>query len=114
TNDPGLCSALITADILSYPVVYDACGFFVTATGIPSGYMFPVGITTVTWTAIDTAGNSTSSTQTVTVTDEESPTITCSGNITVNTDVGQCNAYVTIPPTTASDNCSISSITNDF
>lgn len=39
----------------------------VAATGIPAGNQFPVGKTTVTWTATDAAGNSSSATTTVTV-----------------------------------------------
>jgi len=36
---------------------------------------FPVGVTTVTWTAMDVAGNSSSATQLVTITDTTAPTI---------------------------------------
>ena len=114
TTDTGLCTALVDASSLSYPIVYDACGASVVATGIPPGYAFPVGITTITWTAFDPSGNSSSCTQTVTVTDDENPTITCPGNITVNTNPGECNANVTIPLAIASDNCTVSSVVNNY
>jgi hypothetical protein len=41
----------------------------------PDPLEFPVGITTVTWTAVDAAGNTAMATQTVTVTDSTPPTI---------------------------------------
>lgn len=39
---------------------------------------FPVGVTTVTWTAVDAAGNTSTATQTVTVVDTTAPVITMS------------------------------------
>jgi PKD repeat protein len=44
---------------------------------------FPVGITTVTWTATDTSGNSANAAQIVTVTDTTAPTITAPANVSV-------------------------------
>jgi Ca2+-binding RTX toxin-like protein len=43
-------------------------GVVVTRTGVPSGYLFTLGTTTLTWTATDVFGNQTVGTQTVTVT----------------------------------------------
>jgi len=116
TTDPGSCTAVVNASTLSYPTVYDACGVVsVVPVGIPSGYAFPVGVTTITWTASDASGNSASCvTQTVTVTDEEDPIIGCPSNITAYTTPGQCSANVNVPLVTASDNCSINSITNNY
>lgn len=114
-NDSGLCTAYVSDTTLSYPIVYDGCGVISTiATGIPSGYEFPVGTTTVTWTVTDVNGNVTLSYQTVTVTDEEDPQVTCPGNITVDTTPGQCGANVNVPIINATDNCAIASIINDF
>jgi uncharacterized repeat protein (TIGR01451 family) len=51
----------------------------VTITRSPSGNTFPVGTTTVIWTATDVAGNHSSATQTVTVIDNTPPVITTNG-----------------------------------
>jgi hypothetical protein len=56
----------------------DNCGA-VTITRSPSGNIFAVGTTTITWTATDGAGNSSTATQTVTVIDNTVPTITLNG-----------------------------------
>jgi hypothetical protein len=74
--------------------------------GVPSGNVFPVGTTTVTYTATDGAGNSTAATQTVTVIDNTAPTLTAPAPTSVNAD---STGHATIPDvvalTTASDNC---------
>jgi len=57
----------------------DNCGP-VTVTRSPSGNTFPVGTTTITWTAKDGANNTTTATQTVTVIDNTVPVITLNGN----------------------------------
>jgi hypothetical protein len=107
SNDTGFCSATISAATLSYPTVFDACGIISSLPNFTpaANYVFPVGVTIVTWTVIDAAGNSASADQTVTVTDDEAPVITCPGTINVNTTAGSCDAVVTIPDTIATDNC---------
>ncbi|MGQ7868174.1 HYR domain-containing protein, partial [Sunxiuqinia sp. sy24] len=76
---------------------------------------FPVGETTVTWTATDECGNETTCTQMVTIIDEEKPEISsCPGDQTVNADPGVCGAYVSIESPIAIDPCGVLSIVNDF
>lgn len=74
--------------------------------GVPSGNVFPVGTTTITYTATDAAGNSNAATQTVTVIDNTAPTLTAPAPISVNAD---STGHATIPDvvalTTAGDNC---------
>ncbi len=74
-NDPGLASAVVA---VGSPVASDNCSDVevssvrsdgVTAIDAP----YPVGLTTITWTAKDEAGNTASATQTVTVLDVEAP-----------------------------------------
>lgn len=63
---------------LGTPTVSDNCGTPAVSNNAPTSY--PVGVTTITWTAIDAAGNRNTASQTVTVT--AIPT-TCSSSITV-------------------------------
>ncbi|MFH6990778.1 HYR domain-containing protein, partial [Flavobacterium collinsii] len=76
---------------------------------------FPIGITTVTWTAKDVAGNIETCTQTVTVSDTQKPTITCPANVTAVADTNSCAATgVVLGTPTTSDNCSGTvTVTND-
>src|SRR5207237_667976 len=74
------------------------------------------GVTTVTWTATDLHGNIKTATQTVTVIDNQNPTITCPANVTVNTDQGQCSASsanVNLGTPVTADNCAVVSVTNN-
>ncbi|MBL4775766.1 MAG: Ig-like domain-containing protein [Mariprofundus sp.] len=48
---------------------------------------FPVGVTTVTWSATDAAGNTGTAAQTVTVTDLTAPVVTAPAPITINSNV---------------------------
>ena len=43
-------------------------GVVVTRSGVPAGNLFPIGVTTITWTATDVFGNQTVGAQTVTIT----------------------------------------------
>ena len=59
------------------------------------------GVTTVTLTIKDAAGNPTTCTTTFTVTDNTAPAITCPSNITLSA----CQSTATYAPPTATDNC---------
>jgi len=75
---------------------------------------FNVGVTTITYTAKDPNGNTSTCSYTVTVKETVLPTITCPGNKTVNNDWGFCYysaSNLTTP--TVSDNCGIASVTNN-
>ena len=77
------------------------------------GASFAVGSTTVTYTSVDPAGNTTTSSFTVTVTDDEDPAIAGNpGNLTQTSDAGQCSALVSWTAPTATDNCAISTFTS--
>ncbi len=97
--------------------------FTVTATGVPapvveckigstvitSPHAFPIGTTTVTCTATNGIGSPATCSFTVTVVDNEPPTITCPGDIIVEGNIfGQCGATVNPGTPSASDNCSFS------
>ena len=74
---------------------------------------FLVGITKVTWTITDIHGNTETAEQTVTVTDNEKPTITAPTVVNVNNDAGSCSATVNLTAPANSDNCAVQSVTND-
>lgn len=75
------CSAFVSDGTLGSASASDNAGSVsVSRTGVPAGNIFPVGTTTITYTATDGVGNTTTATQAVTVIDNTSPTITLSGN----------------------------------
>lgn len=75
---------------------------------------FPIGETTVTWTATDAAGNTSMCTQTVTIDDVEAPSITCPADLDATTDAGECFATIAdLGAPTASDLCGGVALSND-
>uniref|UniRef100_UPI00029A18BC HYR domain-containing protein n=1 Tax=Gillisia marina TaxID=1167637 RepID=UPI00029A18BC len=92
----------------SAPTATDNCdGTKVTLNegSMASGSVFPVGTTTVTYTATDAAGNTSEVSFTVTVIDNEDPTIACPGNISTKTDEGEQFAVVNYTAPIGTDNC---------
>ncbi len=82
--------------------------------GLPITNPFPVGVTTITWTAKDGCGNASTCIQTVTMIDgiNQPPTITCP--LPVVQSAGPNNCYldnVAIPDPVADDNCAVADIT---
>ncbi|MEZ4801040.1 MAG: HYR domain-containing protein, partial [Flavobacteriales bacterium] len=63
--------------------------------GLASGSTFPLGTTTVVYSATDDNGNTGTCSFNVTVQDLVAPVITCSGDVTVNVDSGTCGAALT-------------------
>jgi hypothetical protein len=103
-TDNGQCSA--TNVSLGAAAFSDNCAGTTLSNDAPPVY--PKGNTTVTWTATDAAGNKTTATQTVTITDREKPVLTCP--------VVPVQCYVSsgsynVPALTATDNCGSTSIT---
>jgi len=78
--------------------------------GLESGSVFPVGITTVIYEAEDAAGNKAECSFTITVLDNKNPTITCPSNRTETVGIGQTNKVVIYNLPVFNDNCSGSSI----
>ena len=102
-TDPGVCTA-----VAHYaPFATDNCDGNIDVVCQPaSGFAFPKGVTHVTCTAADDAGNSTSCGFDVTVRDMEKPRIACPGDLSFAADSGQCSrANVNYPAATATDNC---------
>jgi hypothetical protein len=107
--DLGACFA--TSVALGTPVTTDNCTIASVTNNAPA--TFPLGNTTVTWTATDASGNIATCTQIVTVIDTQLPTITCAPAVTVNNDPGQCTAVVSLIAPLTADNCSVASVTNN-
>jgi hypothetical protein len=75
---------------------------------------FNKGVTTVTWTAVDTSGNTATCAQSVTVIDNQLPSITCPANVTVSTDSGHCYATgVALGTPATGDNCGTPTVSNN-
>jgi len=73
---------------------------------------FPLGITTIVWTAIDGSGNIAIETQTINVIDLAPPTITAPADV-ISEATSITENYVDLGNPTTSDNVGIMSITND-
>jgi hypothetical protein len=110
-NDPGQCSAVLNPGSATFT---DNCSggsvSGVRSDGSSLGDPYPKGTTTITWTATDAAGNTSSGTQTVTIVDAEKPVVTTAANIVQSTDAGLCSATVNITSATFTDNCGGGSI----
>ncbi len=114
TNITDNCTA--DEDLLvSYISTYVSGAHYAPGTVINSGTLsatdlFPVGVTEITWTVIDEAGNRNFCTTTVEVVDDEAPDITyCPEDVNAPNDLGQCGANVTVAPIEATDNCAVDS-----
>ncbi|MCO6492278.1 MAG: HYR domain-containing protein, partial [Phaeodactylibacter sp.] len=108
STDVGQCEANVN---FPTPIAEDACGVTVTQTGgLPSGSMFPVGTTTIEFTATDAAGNSATCTFDVTVEETELPTAVCQ-DITVSLDATGSVAILPADVDGGSyDNCQVASL----
>ena len=118
TSDDGTGDCSTTA-ALGTPTTDDNCGVNSVIAQVggstidPLTYVFPVGVTTVTWIVEDDAGNTASCTQEVTVEDDENPTITCPADVTINTSddgTGDCSTTAALGMPTTDDNCGLNSV----
>jgi gliding motility-associated-like protein len=96
----------------SVPIATDNCSVeSFTSTHAP-GNIFPLGVTPVTYTATDAYGNASACSFTVTVNDNSKPVFTgCPGNVIVPAS-SVCTAIATWTAPTASDNCTVSVLSN--
>ena len=103
-NDLGVCEAVVT---YTAPAGIDNCpgATTVQTAGLASGATFPIGTTVNTFVVTDAAGNTATSSFSVTVNDTEAPVITCPANIVVGNDLGVCGAIVKYITPIGTDNC---------
>jgi|GEM_PF-824159 len=110
--EAGKCSTARSNISLGTPVFADNCEGAVVINNAPD--VFPVGATNVTWTVTDAAGRTTSTSQVVTVVDNQTPTIIAPVDITTAADPGKCFATITgLGTPLTGDNCGVASVTND-
>jgi HYR domain/Secretion system C-terminal sorting domain len=102
------------------PTVTDNCGTPTITSNFPNGGSFPIGVTTVIYTARDTKGNTAECRFTISIStpnpcdnDIVPPVIAnCPNNINLTTT--SFNAIATWIPPTATDNCTTPSVTSNF
>ena len=117
TNDLGNCSAVVT---WTEPTADDNCDIDTFTSTHNPGDTFEVGTTTVTYTATDIHSNVTTSSFDITVVDAENPVITTeASDLTVECDgsgnTTELNNWLNNHGgSVASDNCAVTSITNDY
>jgi DNA/RNA endonuclease G (NUC1) len=100
------CGAVVNDGQLGTATANDNSGSVnVSRDGVPSGNVFPIGTTTIIYTATDDAGNSASATQTVTVVDDTAPALTAPAPTTVTTTTGTATIPDVVAGATSSDNC---------
>jgi FG-GAP repeat protein/HYR domain-containing protein len=108
STDPGRCSAVVTFTVTATD---DCDGAVVPICTPPSGSTFAKGTTTVTCTASDSSGHTSSCSFTVTVNDTEKPTIACPANVTVVARrPGDATVTVNYQAPAVEDNCGIQSV----
>ena len=112
-DDPGaiqkivnwLATASATDGMTSIPVTNNYNGITMACNQPP---------VTVTFSASDQCGNVSSTTSTISVTDNKAPVITCPANATGTTDLSECfTKNVSLGTATATDNCSTPVISNN-
>ncbi len=111
-TSPGDCFAEV---VFPDAIAIDNCDVTVMQTeGLPSGSMFPVGLSTVTYTASDSSGNATICSFTITVTDNEPAMAVCQ-DITIQLDAnGDAMIVAADVDGGSTDNCGVASIAIDM
>ncbi|MFK7809486.1 MAG: HYR domain-containing protein [Saprospiraceae bacterium] len=93
----------------------DNCGVPVVTSSHNNNSTFPIGLTEVTHTATDAAGNTATCSYFITVKDSDAPILNCDPGTFQITSVGNCQASVTWNAITATDDCLEGlTVTSDF
>ncbi|WP_158085257.1 LamG-like jellyroll fold domain-containing protein [Niastella vici] len=101
--DNGACAATNVSP--GVPVTSDNCGVQSVTNDAPAS--FPVGSTVVTWTVTDIHNNKSTAQQTVTVADNQKPTLNAPSDQSFCYSNG---GTYTVPSLTATDNCGVASV----
>ncbi|MCF8276209.1 MAG: HYR domain-containing protein [Flavobacteriales bacterium] len=109
TTDAGLCAATVNWGGVSVSDNCSGSGSASQSSGPnPGGPNFPVGVSTVSYSASDASGNVGTCSFSVTVADNQPPTISCPTAV-VTYSPGACGAQVTWANPVPADNCSLPS-----
>lgn len=102
-TDPGNCSAQVV--LPNNITAIDNCPIVSMSDDVLAGSVFPTGTTTVTFTATDNSGRTSTCVFDVVVLDTEAPEITCPANIVADNDPGECGAVINYATPGWDDNC---------
>ena len=94
---------------LGAPVTSDNCSVATVSNDAPA--IFPLGLTTVTWTVVDGSGNTSTATQLVNIVDNILPTINVNDLTVVISDNGSTTITFSDVDNGTTDNCGIASMT---
>jgi len=109
-NDEGACGALVS---WTEPSSWDNCEVVDLSSDHLNGGMFPVGTTTVTYTATDSSDLQYSESFNVTVNDVEAPVLVgLVENVTFSNELGLCSGLATWDAPSGTDNCGETTITS--
>lgn len=113
-NDEGECSAVVS---WAPPVFADNCSMVgspvLAPSNLPPGSTFAVGTTTfITYTQYDASSNLGICSFSITVEDQEGPTMDCPDDIVVSTDPSLCTASLSGYDVLSEDNCP--GVVNDY
>ncbi len=97
-SDPGSCDAVLAPSDVGSPTVLDNCAINSVINDNPT-LTFVNGVNLLTWTITDSASNTATVTQTITVNDNEDPVLT------IPADILSPNCNVDIGVASAIDNC---------
>jgi gliding motility-associated-like protein len=91
----------------------DNCGIATLSLDLTNFDCSNLGDNTVTLTVTDESDNQAMVTTNITVEDNIAPTITCLSDVSVNADVGSCEAKLVFDNPETNDNCGVASVSND-
>ncbi|GAB5538424.1 MAG: hypothetical protein Salg2KO_05270 [Salibacteraceae bacterium] len=103
STDPGSCGAVFT---YTPPLSTDNCGIdtLIQLSGLPSGSLFPIDSTLISYVAIDSSGNTDTCSYYVIISDNEPPSLTCPSDTII------CEEFFSYQTPISDDNCGIQSI----
>ena len=104
---PGalMCSAVVSDVTIGTATASDDSGIVtISRSGVPAGNIFPVGLTTINYTATDVVGLTATAAQTVTVSDTTPPVVPTPPDVTTNA-TSPAGAVVTYRLPVVTDNC---------